>query len=107
MNITEFNDAVSKDRYTLIDFYADWCGPCHTAGPEIDRIESDPVTAGKVTVIKIDVDSSGADDITAKCGIRNIPTALLYKSGEIIHRINAGEIRNIYKIISQEISENK
>lgn len=103
MNITEFNDAVSTDRMTLVDFYAGWCGPCKVAGPEIDKLAVDPFIAGKVSVIKIDVDSDGADEITAVCGIRNIPAALVYKSGKIIHRITPPEMRDIRAIIMREI----
>lgn len=103
MNITEFNDAVSKDRFTLVDFYAGWCGPCKTAAPEIDRIATE-FAAEKVAVIKIDVDSDGADEITAACGIRNIPTVLLYKSGNVVRRITPAEIRDVREIVMTEIN---
>jgi thioredoxin 1 len=66
----------------LVDIKAEWCGPCKTLSPIIDKISSDYF--GKVSVGKLDADAS--KEIIAELGVRNIPTILLYKDGEIIER---------------------
>lgn len=66
----------------LVDIKAEWCGPCRTLSPIIDKISSD--YHGKISVGKLDADSS--KEIISELGVRNIPTILLYKDGEIIER---------------------
>ena len=66
----------------LVDIKAEWCGPCRTLSPIIDKISSD--YHGKISVGKLDADAS--KEIIAELGVRNIPTILLYKDGEIIER---------------------
>ena len=66
----------------LVDIKAEWCGPCKTLSPIIDKISSD--YQGKISVGKLDADAS--KEIISELGVRNIPTILLYKDGEIIER---------------------
>jgi thioredoxin 1 len=72
----------------IIDFWATWCGPCKVVGPLVDQISSEYKEKG-LTVGKLDADE--AKDLVRELGIRNIPTLLVYKNGEIVER-NTGNV---------------
>ena len=74
--------AVQSDKPVMVDFWAEWCGPCRMVGPIVDELASD--YEGKVIVGKLDVDSN--NEISAKYGIRNIPTILFLKNGEVVDK---------------------
>lgn len=78
-----FEEAVLKsDKPVLVDFGAEWCGPCRTLSPIIEELATE--YEGKVVVGKVDVDSN--QEFTAKYGVRNIPTVLVFKDGEVVGR---------------------
>lgn len=68
-----------SDKPVIVDFWAEWCGPCRMVGPIVEEIGNDYTE--EVVVGKLDVDSN--PNVTRKYGIRNIPTVLFFKNGEV------------------------
>lgn len=75
-------DVLNSDKPIVIDFWAEWCGPCRMVGPIIDELAGE--YEGKVVIGKVDVDNN--DEITSKYGIRNVPTILFIKNGEVVDK---------------------
>lgn len=77
------DDVLDAERPVLVDFYADWCGPCKIIGPIVEDLASD--YEGRVDVRKVDVDDNS--NLTTHFGIRGIPTLMLFKNGEPIETV--------------------
>ena len=84
LEITDANFAelvLKSDKPVLVDFWAEWCGPCRMVGP-VEELATE--YAGKAVVGKVNVDNNSG--ISAQFGIRNIPTILFFKNGEVVEK---------------------
>lgn len=84
----EFNDSnfdelvMNSDKPVLVDFWAEWCGPCRMVGPIVEELATE--YDGKAVIGKVNVDEN--QGVAAKFGIRNIPTLLVFKGGEVVDK---------------------
>ena len=79
LTVETFEETVMADGITLVDFWAEWCGPCKMIAPLLDEVAQSH--AEKVQVAKMNVDENR--DVPAKFGIRGIPTLMLFKDGQL------------------------
>ncbi len=74
-----FDDEVTKsDKPVIVDFWAEWCGPCHAVAPVLDRIAAE--RPGELRVVKLNIDEE--QEIAQRYGVASIPTMILFKDGE-------------------------
>lgn len=79
---SNFDEILKTDKPILVDFWAEWCGPCKMIGPVVEELAGE--YEGKAIVGKLDVDSN--PEISAKFGIRSIPTLLVFKNGQVVDK---------------------
>ena len=87
VNVTNLNESnfggFTSDGISLVDVWAPWCGPCKTLSPIIDKLSSD-YKDSEVKFGKLNADDNS--EIVRSLGVRNIPTILIYKNGEVVER---------------------
>ncbi|MEO1051629.1 MAG: thioredoxin [Bacteroidota bacterium] len=79
---TNFEEVINSEKPVLVDFWAEWCGPCKMIGPVVEELATD--YDGKAVIAKVNVDEN--PNVSAKFGIRSIPTLLVFKGGEIVDK---------------------
>jgi thioredoxin 1 len=82
INDANFDEIINSDKPVLVDFWAEWCGPCKMIGPVVEELAGD--YEGKAVVGKLNVDENPS--VTARFGVRSIPTLLVFKGGQIVDK---------------------
>lgn len=88
-----FEGLVAEGKPMVVDFWATWCGPCRMVGPIIDELATE--YAGKVNIGKVDVDAN--QDLPMRFGVRNIPTVLFIKNGEVVNKMVGAQSKEAFK----------
>ncbi len=78
----DFEQVINSDKPVLVDFWAEWCGPCKMIAPVVDEIAGE--FEGRAVVGKLDVDAN--PNVSIKYGIRSIPTLLVFKNGQVVDK---------------------
>jgi len=79
---SNFDEVINSGKPVLVDFWAEWCGPCKMIGPVVEELAGD--YDGRAVVAKLNVDEN--PETTAKFGVRSIPTLLVFKGGQIVDK---------------------
>ena len=97
-----FEELVTKsDKPVLVDFWAEWCGPCKAIGPIIEELSKE--YEGKAVIGKVDVDTN--PETAMKYGIRNIPTILFFKNGQVVDKLlGAMPKANLVSVLNKHLS---
>lgn len=90
INDSNFEELSAKGQLMLVDFWAQWCGPCKAISPIVDELSAE--YDGKAVIGKVDIDES--PDLCEKYGIRNIPTILFIRNGEVVDKIVGAVAKN-------------
>lgn len=100
INENNFNETINSEKPVLVDFWAQWCGPCRMLLPTIEELSSELVD--KITISKCNVDEN--PNIAEKFGIMSIPALLIFKNGELIEqRVGGSSKQNLITWIDSVI----
>jgi thioredoxin len=100
VNLTDSTfDSGIKDGLTLVDFWAEWCGPCKALSPAIEQMADD--FGGKLRVAKVDVDANPG--VPGRFGIRGIPTVILFKNGAQVDMFVGNSPQKIREMVERAV----
>lgn len=86
-----FEELIASDKPVLVDFWAEWCGPCRMVAPVVEELAKD--YEGRATIAKLDVDSN--PEVSFKYGIRSIPTLMFFKNGQVVDKIIGATTKSV------------
>lgn len=84
------DEIINSDMPAMVDFWAEWCGPCKMVGPIVEELAQE--YNGKIKIAKMDVDKNRETPV--RFGIRNIPTLILFKGGDVVQTIVGAQTKN-------------
>ncbi|MDR0971668.1 MAG: thioredoxin [Bacteroidales bacterium] len=88
-----FDSVVKTDKLVVLDFWAQWCGPCRQIAPIIEELATE--YEGKAIIGKVDVDSE-TNDLSTKFSVRNIPTVIFIKNGELVDKLVGAQSKQTF-----------
>lgn len=94
INDNNYDEIVAQGKPVVLDFWATWCGPCKKIGPAIEELAeqyADQVNIGKVNI------EDEADDLVADFGVRNVPTVLFIKDGEVVDKVVGAAAKGVFE----------
>ncbi len=99
----KFQDIISAETPTLVDFYADWCGPCKMQAPVLEELSKK--IGERAKIIKVDVDKN--QSASKAYGVRSIPTLMLFKNGKVIWRhMGFAPLNDLYDVLNYHTQPN-
>ncbi|TAE66201.1 MAG: thioredoxin [Bacteroidetes bacterium] len=99
LNDSNFAEILQTNKVVMVDFWAEWCGPCKMVGPTVEQIAAE--FEGRAVVAKMDVDSNSV--VPAEQGIRSIPAIFFFKNGELVDK-QVGVPNNAKDVLSKKLS---
>lgn len=91
LNKTNFTETIEKNQVVLVDFYADWCGPCKALHPTLEALDEE--FKGKVSITKINIDKN--PELSQQFDVKSIPALFYFKNGKMVGRQNGLQPKNV------------
>ena len=102
VNKERFEEVLKNNHFVLVDFYADWCGPCKMVAPVLEKFKEEVI--GKMEVVKINVDNE--ETLVWQYGVQSIPTLLFFKDGKPFRKeIGYRTLQQLHQILEEALSE--